>query len=300
MPESGVKLTKREHLMTNDELFRLASAFVVAGVTKIRLTGGEPTVRPDLVDIVRSLDALRPQGLREISMTTNGVALEKKLPALRDAGLDRINISLDTLQPERFKKLTRRDGLNHVLSSMGAALEHGFSPLKLNCVVMKGINDSELLDFVRLTKSSRIGLRFIEFMPFDGNKWSAERLVSHDAIVRVIRDAYPELISVPTDAHDVARTWRIPGSLGTISIIASMTRPFCSGCNRIRLTANGSLMTCLFGKEELSLRDCMRAGATDDVLMERVWDALQLKREAHAGMHTISRTTNRPMTTIGG
>jgi cyclic pyranopterin phosphate synthase len=300
MPEDGISLTRPERLLATDELERLATIFVRAGVTKIRLTGGEPTLRADLVDVVRSIDALRPLGLREISMTTNGIALERKLPELRAAGLDRINISLDTLRRERFVELTRRDGLDKVLSSMRAALDLGFAPLKLNCVVMKGVNDGEVLDFARLTLASDVHVRFIEFMPFDGNRWSADRILPHHELVSRLRDAHGGLERVSNDAHDVARSWRIPGARGTVSTIASMTQPFCAGCNRIRLTADGAFMTCLFGKSEVSLRDALRAGESDDAILVRVWDALQRKHAAHAGMHSIAKATRRPMTTIGG
>jgi len=300
MPPEGVELTAKERLLQPEETLRLARLFVRAGVTKVRLTGGEPTVRPDLVDIVRGLDELRPQGLEQICMTTNGIALGRSLPALRSAGMDKLNISLDTLNRDKFKRLTRRDGLTKVWDAIDRAIELGFSPVKVNVVVMRGTNDAEVIDFARLSMTMPIDVRFIEYMPFDENGWSSNLMVPARELLSSLQEELPGLQRIETDANDVARTWAYPGALGRVSFVSSMTEQFCGGCNRIRLTADGNLKVCLFGASEVSLRDAMRAGATDDDLLELTASALGRKHARHAGMHTIAATKNRPMTTIGG
>jgi len=202
------------------------------------------------------------------------------------------------------RRLTRRDGLSRVLKAIDLASELGYEPLKVNCVLMAGVNEGELLDFAEMAVSKRVDVRFIEYMPFDGNEWSMGKVVPHARVMDTLRSAYPDLAAVGNDPNDVAVTWRPrPGSAGTVSLISSMTQPFCSGCNRIRLTADGSLKTCLFGADEVSLRDVMRAGATDDELMAVVGQALGRKHARHAGLSSpqmIAQTENRPMTTIGG
>ena len=300
MPEGGVDLTPDSRLLRTEEMMRIASLLVDAGVNKIRLTGGEPTVRRDLPEIVSSLNELRPRGLRQIALTSNGIALPRMLPTLVLNGLDRLNVSLDTLDRARFVQIARRDGLARVLEAIDLALELGLTPLKLNCVVMAGINDDELLAFAELSRARPIDVRFIEYMPFDGNKWKHESMVSLEEMLLRLREAHPELSKQPSPPNDVAVSWKLPDSAGSVSFIASMTQPFCSGCNRLRLTADGSLKVCLFGSREVSLRDAMREGATDAELLELVGGALQRKHAAHAGMHQIAATKNRPMTTIGG
>ena len=300
MPEDGVDLTPGERLMSTDEMLRLARLFVGAGVNKIRLTGGEPTVRRDLPDIVSALSELRPLGLKQIAMTSNGITLPKTLPNLVGRGLDRLNLSLDTLDRQKFLKLTRRDGLARVLQAIDVALELGVAPLKVNCVLMAGTNDDELLDFAELSHGRPIDVRFIEYMPFDGNRWDEDTMVPFQSMLDRLRNAHPGLEKLPTPPNDVAVSWRLPGAEGSVSFIASMTQPFCAGCNRIRLTADGALKVCLFGSDEVSLRDAMREGATDTELLELVARALAGKHAAHAGMHAIASAENRPMTTIGG
>jgi len=300
MPPEGVKLTKEERLLRPNEIFRIASVLVGAGVDKIRLTGGEPTVRPDLVNVVESLNGLRPQGLRQIAMTTNGIALERQLPKLRNGGLDKLNLSLDTLDRQKFRDLTRRDGLAKVLRAIDAAIDAGYTPLKVNCVIMRGTNEDEIFDFAEMAMRKPIDVRFIEYMPFDDNGWSQGLMIPSSELLLRLRTRWPMLAKVETDAHDVARTYAAPGGVGSVSFVSSMTEPFCGGCNRIRLTADGALKVCLFGATEVSLRDAMREGATDGELLELVAGALHRKLPRHAGMLKIAATKNRPMTTIGG
>lgn len=300
MPAGGVDLTPNAHLMQPDEMLRIARLFVGAGVNKIRLTGGEPTVRRDLPEIISALNDLRPLGLENIAITSNGIALPRMLPTLVSNGLNKLNISLDTLDKQRFLDITRRDGLGRVLKAIDLAIELGLTPLKLNVVLMAGHNDDELLDFVALSRDRPIDVRFIEYMPFDGNRWKKSSMVTLDDMLGQVKAAHPGLARVQTDPHDVAVTWRLPEAHGSVSFIASMTQPFCGGCNRVRLTADGNLKVCLFGSAEVSLRDAMREGATDAELMGLVGGAVGRKHKNHAGMDVIAATKNRPMTTIGG
>ena len=301
MPEDGVDLTPSSRLLSTEETLRLARVFVGAGVTKIRLTGGEPTVRRDLPSIVSSLNDLRPYGLEQIAMTSNGIALPRMLPKLVLNGLDKLNLSLDTLDRDKFVKLTRRDGLKRVLEAIDLAIELGIKPLKLNCVLMAGTNDDELLDFAALSLQKQIDVRFIEYMPFDGNRWQEESMVPFHSMLKKVQLQHPETTKLPTPPNDVAVSWRLrPDAPGSVSFIASMTQPFCAGCNRLRLTADGALKVCLVGNEEVSLRDAMREGASDAELLDLVGNALAGKHAAHAGMHALAASENRPMTTIGG
>ncbi|KIZ00996.1 Molybdopterin biosynthesis protein CNX2 [Monoraphidium neglectum] len=299
MPADGAPLTPGERLLSADELQRLASLFVGAGVDKIRLTGGEPTVRKDLLEICRSLSAL--PGLRTLAMTSNGVALKRQLPQLQEAGLNALNISLDTLRPDRFEALTRRAGHGKVLASIEEALRLGFAPLKVNVVVMRGVNDDEIIDFSELTRDAPLNVRFIEYMPFDGNVWSDSKMVTYKEMLAALRDRYPQgLVRCADPAGEVAKNFTVPGHKGSVSFITSMTHAFCGDCNRLRVLADGSLKVCLFGANEVSLRDAMREGATDDDLRLVISAAVDRKRAAHAGMFELAATQNRPMITIGG
>ncbi|CAM3255450.1 GTP 3',8-cyclase MoaA [Rhodothermus bifroesti] len=297
MPEEGLTWTPPEHLLTDEEIIRLARLFVAQGVTKIRLTGGEPLLRKGIEHIVAKLARL--PGLKTIAMTTNGLLLAKKLDRLKAAGLTQLNISLDTLRPDRFEILTRRKGLAQVLEAIDLALAHGYRPLKVNCVVLRGFNDDELLDFAAWTKDRPVEVRFIEFMPFDGNGWSAGQLVSA-AEMRARIEAHYSLKPLRVDPNGTARLFQIPGHQGWLGFIASMTEPFCEGCNRLRITADGSLKVCLFGQAEVSLRDALRQGATDAELLALISAAIGRKHARHAGMHHLAQRKNRPMITIGG
>ncbi|CAD7702426.1 unnamed protein product [Ostreobium quekettii] len=299
MPAEGVDLTPKDDLLTTRELLRLAQLFVANGVNKIRLTGGEPTVRKDIVELTGAL--ARIPGLRTLAMTTNGLALTRKLPALKEAGLNALNISLDTLRPDRFEKFTRRRGHDRVLQAIDLALELGYDPVKVNVVVMRDQNDDEILDFVELTREKAINVRFIEFMPFDGNLWSGRKLVSYNEMFQTIASHFPGgPIRCADPKGEVAKNFRIPGFKGSLSFVTSMTKAFCGDCNRVRLMADGNLKVCLFGANEVSLREAMRDGASDDELRTVIWAAIQRKKAAHAGMFELSRTANRAMIKIGG
>ncbi|KZO96415.1 molybdenum cofactor biosynthesis prote [Calocera viscosa TUFC12733] len=301
MPEEGVDLSPRHQLLTDDEIVRLAELFVRNGVTKIRLTGGEPTIRKNIVELVGRLSYLRHLGLQSIGMTSNGLALHRKLPDLVDNGLTHLNLSLDTLDEFKFELITRRRGHDVVLKSLDTALSlAGLQAVKLNVVIVKGLNDSEVLDFVDMTKDRPISIRFIEFMPFTGNKWDKAKMVPSGDLLQRIASHYPDLRKAADELNDTARSYVIPGHLGSIAFISSMSDHFCGTCNRLRITADGNIKVCLFGPNELSLRDVLRSGATDGELMDLVGMAVGRKKEKHAGMENIDVVNNRPMILIGG
>lgn len=298
MPEEGVELTPDGKLLTADEVERLVRVFAGAGVDKVRLTGGEPTVRRDLEDIVKRVAAV--PGIVDVSITTNGVTLAKRLETLKANGLTRLNISLDTLVPAKFEFMTRRKGQERVMASIDKAIELGFASVKVNCVVMRGQNDDELLDFVALTKEKPINVRFIEYMPFDGNKWSTKKMVSYVEMKSRIEDAFGALMRKDDSPEEVAKNFTIDGHAGSVSFVTSMTKSFCSGCNRLRIMADGNLKVCLFGNSEVSLRDAMRRGDTNDDLLDVIGAAVNRKKAAHAGMHELAQLDNRAMIKIGG
>lgn len=283
MPADGVPLSASNSLLSNTEISRLAKAFVSWGVQKVRLTGGEPLLRSDLLDIVAGLNDLRPSGLQSIGLTTNGILLQRHARALRKAGLDALNVSCDTLVPAKFELVARRRGWDRVWSGVRHALDGGFPFVKINCVAMRGFNDDELVDFVRLTLNNPYDVRFIEYMPFDGNKWSTGKLLPYAEMLHLIRTEFPEIQRLQDEPNHVAKAWSLPGAKGKIGFITSMTQHFCAGCNRVRITADGNFKVCLHGGSEVSLRDAMRSGATDEDLKQIVAGALVRKKAQHAG-----------------
>jgi len=301
MPTEGVELSPKTHILTDDEVIRLASLFVRSGVHKIRLTGGEPTVRKGLDSIIARLNDLRPHGLDSIAMTSNGLALRRRLSDLVNKGLTHLNLSLDTLDPFKFELMTRRPGHDAVLQSLDEALSSpNLKSVKLNVVVVKGLNDSEVLDFVELTKYKKLSVRFIEFMPFTGNKWDQAKMVPSAELLDTIKQRHPTITRAPDELNDTARSWQIPTYAGNVGFISSMSDHFCSSCNRLRLTADGQIKVCLFDAKEISLRDAVRNGATDEDLLQIIGSAVSGKKEKHAGMEDIDVVTNRPMILIGG
>jgi len=258
-------------------------------------------VRPDLVSIMQQLNALRSLGLQSITMTTNGITLTHKLATLISAGLNSINISLDTLDPLKFELITRRKGHNRVLQGMEASLEsRSLEAVKINCVVMRNINDNELCDFVSLTRHKPIHVRFIEYMPFDGNRWTDVKFVSYKQMLDTIKEKYPSIERQEDQPSETSKNYRVPGFQGKFGFISSMSDHFCHTCNRLRLTADGNLKVCLFGANEVSLRDAIRRGYTEQQLRLLIGAAVQRKKARHAGMFEIAKSKNRPMITIGG
>ena len=297
MPHEEMIWQERDALLTDAEIERLARLFVSLGVRKIRLTGGEPLLRKNIEALVETLARI-PQ-LETLALTTNATQLAEKVAPLKSAGLQVINISLDTLRTDRFLKITQRDQFHDTLQGIDAALNAGFEAVKLNMVVMGGINDDEVMDFVRLAEARPLNVRFIEYMPFPGNEWSLAKLVPYAGIKAQIEEHYP-LSALSNHPSDVGKDFCIPGFAGSVSFVTSMTESFCSGCNRIRLTAEGAIKPCLFDGAEVHLRDALRNGADDRTLTELIRRALLLKPEAHAPVEEINVHENRPMIGIGG
>ncbi|XP_034253806.1 molybdenum cofactor biosynthesis protein 1-like isoform X1 [Thrips palmi] len=288
MPSDGVPLTPKDKLLTSDEILYLAKLFVRQGVTKIRLTGGEPTVRKDIINIIARLKEL--DGLKTIAMTTNGLTLTRQLVGLQKAGLNLLNISLDTLQSARYEKVTRRKGWERVIAGIDLAIQLGFNPVKVNCVVMRGFNDDEICDFARFTLDRNVDVRFIEYMPFSGNGWHDNRMVSFKEMLSILTKEFPGFEALKNEPNDTSKAYKVPGSKGKLGFITSMSNNFCSTCNRIRLTADGNIKVCLFGNAEISLRDAVRNNSSEDDIMTMVGLALQRKKKQHAG---VSRTANK-------
>ncbi|XP_066280255.1 molybdenum cofactor biosynthesis protein 1-like [Branchiostoma lanceolatum] len=298
MPEAGVDLTPKQKLLSTEEVVNLARLFVSQGVNKIRLTGGEPLVRPDVVDIVSELNKLRSLGLETIAMTTNALTLKRKLPQLHEAGLNLLNISLDTLVPAKFQFITRRKGWEKVMEGLEKALELGYNPVKLNCVVMRGVNEEEICDFVAMTEKKALDVRFIEYMPFDGNKWNHNKMVTYQEMLDTIRQRWPDLEKMSDGPNDTSKAYRVPGFRGQMGFVTSMSEHFCGSCNRLRITADGNLKVCLFGNSEVSLRDTLRADTSEKELLKIIGAAVGRKKKQHAGMFNIAKMKNRPMILI--
>ncbi|CAB0035898.1 unnamed protein product [Trichogramma brassicae] len=281
MPANGVPLTKKDKILSTDEIIQLSKYFIDEGVNKIRLTGGEPTVRKDIHEIISQLKDIR--GLETLAMTTNGIALTRMLPSLQRAGLDLLNISLDTLKPERFEKFTLRRGWSKVVASIDLAIQLGYNPLKINTVIMRDFNDDELVDFVQFTKDRPVDVRFIEYMPFSGNEWNTKKMVPFLEMKKIIRKKYPEFQRLADKPNDTSKAYHVPGFKGQIGFITSMTQNFCSSCNRLRITADGNLKVCLFeGKNEISLRDALRNGCSNEELKSIIQNAVLKKKKQHA------------------
>ncbi len=296
MPEEGMDWTPRDELLTFEEIERVARVLVERyDFESIRLTGGEPTVRARLPVLVAKLAAL---GV-DLALTTNGAALPLIAEDLAAAGLNRINISLDSLRRDRFLALTRRDALDDVLEGIDAAVTAGFSPVKINVVLMSGVNDDEVVDFATFGRDRGVEVRFIEFMPLDADgAWSADQVVSRDQIVAAIDARYP-LDAVPR-SNDPAELYRYRDGAGQIGVIPTVTDAFCGSCDRVRLTAEGGLRNCLFALEETDLRALIRGGASDDDLADAVRGSVAAKWAGHQIQQVQFIRPARSMSQIGG
>jgi len=298
MPEEEYDFTPSSHLMQADEIEVLARIFVEQGVKKIRLTGGEPLVRKDCERIIRSLSALPV----ELTLTTNGTRLHEFLPVLEQSKVRSVNISLDTLQREKFMLITKRDLFHVVRSNIELLLHHRFN-VKINVVVMKGFNDGEINDFIAWTTHSPLQVRFIEFMPFAGNGWSTNKVFLLREILSVISEKY-SFIPVQGEKNDTAKSFMVPGHAGSFAAISTMSAPFCQGCNRMRLTADGKLKNCLFSKGEADLLTALRGGGD---VVQLIHQNMMLKAKELGGQFTgdidavhAGDIKNRSMITIGG
>jgi cyclic pyranopterin phosphate synthase len=300
MPAEGLPWLPKRELLTFEEILRLARIFIGLGVRTIRLTGGEPLMRQDIAVLVRGLAGLHPE--LDLSITTNGFFLAEAAQRLAEAGLKRINVSLDSLRPDRFERMIRRDGqiLHRVLDGIAAARRAGLSPIKLNAVVVRGVNDDEIPDFARFGREREYQVRFIEFMPLDAQgAWSMAAVVPGAEILDRVQGVFPLLPTSP-NGHEPATVHRFADSCGSIGVIASVTEPFCDHCNRVRLTADGHLRTCLFSVQEHDLKDMLRSGAADDQIADRIVAAVWKKEPGHKIGQPDFVRPNRSMSTIGG
>jgi GTP 3',8-cyclase len=301
MPAEGLDWLPRPALLTDDEVARLVRIGVERlGITEVRFTGGEPLLRRGLARIVAATAALSPRP--EISLTTNGIGLDRLAPGLRSAGLDRINVSLDTLRPELFRSLARRDRLADVLAGLAAAEAAGLVPVKVNAVLMRGLNDGEAVPLLRFCLEHGYQLRFIEQMPLDAQHgWRRENMVTADEILAALS---PEFTLTPDDQQArgsaPAEAFLVDGGPARVGIIGSVTRPFCGACDRVRLTADGQVRNCLFAREESNLRDLMRSGASDAELAAMWRRAVASKLPGHGINDPGFLQPARPMSAIGG
>ena len=300
MPAEGLPWLAGSQLLTDDEVIRLIRVAVQRlGVDEVRFTGGEPLIRPGLTAIVTAVAALDPRP--RISLTTNGIGLARLAPALRAAGLDRVNVSLDTLDRERFVRLTRRDRLDDVLAGLAGAAAAGLTPVKVNSVLMRGVNDDEAPALLRFALDHGYELRFIEQMPLDAQHgWDRASMVTAEEILATLGTAY-ELRPDPVERGAApAETWLVDGGPARVGVIGTVTRPFCGDCDRTRITADGQVRNCLFATEEADLRGALRAGADDDELARRWLAATWGKRAGHGIDDPSFLQPARPMSAIGG
>ncbi|WP_299108482.1 GTP 3',8-cyclase MoaA [uncultured Winogradskyella sp.] len=301
MPSEGVQLTPRQHLMNADEVYKIAKVFVANGVDKIRLTGGEPLVRKDFKEILKRLETLKTT----LSITTNGILVDRFIDDFKTYGLKNINLSLDTLSKEKFHHITRRNQFDKAYNNMHLLIENGFK-VKLNIVLIKGFNDNEIVNFIKLTKDLPVVIRFIEFMPFDGNNWNKSKLVTQNEILEQTTNYFGanELIKLENEKNFTSRDYKISGHRGEFGIISSVSNPFCDGCNRIRLTANGKVKNCLFSNNET---DILTAFRNQESIEELIAKAIYKKLPVRGGMNSFEQlndpkqhSNNRSMITIGG
>ncbi|WP_431884515.1 GTP 3',8-cyclase MoaA [Micromonospora wenchangensis] len=300
MPAEGLPWLAGPQLLTDEEIVRLVRVAVQRlGVTEVRFTGGEPLIRPGLVGIVAAVAALTPRP--RISLTTNGLGLDRLAPALRDAGLDRVNVSLDTLDAARFAALTRRDRLGDVLAGLAGAAAAGLAPVKVNAVLMRGVNEDEAPALLRFALDHGYELRFIEQMPLDAQHgWDRATMVTAEEILASLA---AEFALTPDPAHRgaaPAETWLVDGGPARVGVIGTVTRPFCGDCDRTRLTADGQVRNCLFATEESDLRSALRAGADDADIARRWQAATVIKRAGHGIDDPTFLQPVRPMSAIGG
>ncbi len=296
MPEEGNNLVDKPHLMRIDEIVAIAEAFRDLGVDTVRLTGGEPLVRKGFGELVERLAGL---GLT-LKITTNGILLDKYLPLFEEHGLRKINLSLDTLDKARSVFITKRDYFERIMRNLEDALARNME-VKLNVVLIKGVNDAEINDFVRLTREKDLVVKFIEFMPFKGNKWDWSKGVSKQDILDTVRGGFGEVIALENPKHSTSANFKVPGHQGHFGIISTITSPFCSECNRIRLTADGKMKNCLFATSETDLLTPLREGGK---LAPIILEAIQTKKYSRDGMELKMDAEhyeqNRSMISIGG
>jgi len=299
MPEEGIPLIPHQEVLTYEEILRIVRVFAAEGISKIRLTGGEPLIRKGIVDFVSRLS--RIEAVKDLSLTTNGILLKELARDLKQAGLKRINISLDSLRKERFRQITRKNDFDRVWEGIEEAIRVELFPIKINMVAIQGVNDDEIESFARLTLRLPLTVRYIEYMPSgNGDSWRETDLLTIPQIEQRLEKLGP-LIPIPSDRWDgPARRFRINGGLGEVGFIGAVSNHFCSDCNRLRLTSDGKIRTCLFSDEEIDVRDLLRRGGKDEELKERLLAALRAKPERHQIDSHQFKKCQRNMSAIGG
>ena len=298
MPSEQMQWLPNAQVLTTDEILRVVRIAVEHGIEEVRLTGGEPLLHPNLVEIVAGIASL--PNAPKLAITTNAVRLAPIAQRLVDAGLQRFNISLDTLDRERFKQLTRRDDLEAVLAGIAAAKATGLRPIKINAVLMPGVNEQEAPDLLRWALAEELQLRFIEEMPLNiDHHWSRQNYVSTDAVIAQLREHF-DLTELPRDPHSPAFEMAVSGTDQTVGFISSVSKPFCGGCDRLRLTADGQFRNCLFAREEHDLRSLLRADAGDDAILQRMLESVQAKKAGHGIDNPDFIQPQRSMHAIGG
>ncbi len=301
MPKEGVSKFGRSEILHYEEILLLSALAVKKGITKIRLTGGEPLVRREVVKLIQHLSQLK--GIQDLSLTTNGILLEAFAPALIESGLRRINISMDSLKPEKYREITRGGDLSRVWAGIKKAQQVKISPIKINVVAIAGFNDMEILDFARLTIDNPFQIRFIEFMPIGSSiEWKLQNYITSDAIKQRIESFQP-LIPVENNkngANGPARLFKFFGALGEIGFISPISDHFCNSCNRLRITADGKLKTCLFSDAETDLKPFLRPHRREKELEKKIDEAISAKPLRHDPLEGVMKRCQRPMVKIGG
>ena len=299
MPKEGLSLIGHDDILRYEELLRIAGIVVKKGVTKIRITGGEPLVRKGVVQFVSALSGIA--GVQDLSMTTNGLMLSEAALPLRSAGLKRLNISLDSLNPEKYRKITRGGDISQLIAGIKRAQEAGFSPIKINVVVIRGINDDEITAFAKLSLEKNLHIRFIEYMPVGmENGWEQKQFVATEEIQQRVKTIGP-LIELPSDnGSGPAHMYTIAGAQGKLGFISALSDHFCATCNRLRLTPDGKLRTCLFSDAEVDLKVPMRDGCSDEVLADIINTAILSKPRKHHAAEPVFKKCIRGMSAIGG
>ena len=294
MPDHPV-FSAKEKLMNAQELISIAETFVKLGVRKIRLTGGEPLVRGDFKEIILELARLRTFGLEEITMTTNGIFVHEYIDEFKEAGIRSLNVSLDTMMPDRFAKITKREHFHRVMSNIHLLMDSNFH-VKVNMVVMNGVNDDEVFDFINWTRDYPVHVRFIEFMPFRDNHWQNQKLLTSKELLSRAESNF-EVVPLENKKHDTSKKFKVLGYEGTFAFISTMSEPFCGDCNRLRLTADGKMKNCLFSKGEMDLLTALRKG---DSILDLIHSSLSAKEKQWGGQELFGQTENRTMVSIGG
>ncbi len=299
MPEEGVPLIPHEEILRYEEILRMVRVFSEEGISKVRLTGGEPLIRKGLVDFVAKLSKI--DGIEDLSLTTNGILLREFAGDLKKAGLKRINISLDSLKRERFCQITRRDDFERVWAGIEEAMRVGLSPIKINMVAIQGLNDDEIESFAQLTFRFPLTIRYIEYMPSgNGEEWKEKDILTIPQIKSRLK-SMGKLVSIPSDRWDgPAKRFRFEGAIGEIGLIGPVSSHFCKDCNRLRLTPDGKIRTCLFSDEEIDVKELLRQGGSDRDLKERLLLSLKTKPERHHINTHQFRKCQRNMSAIGG